>query len=526
MDAMNRAIENQDSAVRAMIERCQNAELEANKSSVYIEKGLLVDLRKLETKLDARFSVFMKTTADDAAKAIGELRNNVFIRLNALKSRIGELEAKVSNVNSKNEDEEPDVEKMVSEKISQINLPVLIQRELEDLKGDNNSNDINIEKIISERVNKINFSLMIQRELAKLDSQDNGTTNVLDTKLGTAESDISDLKSKSTSNDTKIDELAEKIRKLTLQIETLKTPTIPRPLMSCTMQNRTGQLNENIYQESHAVPMYSNDRESRNTEESLELLLCFDSNGKHIDRRRLWKKNGSEFKTCGTLHSLAEHVKKLTYKKVKHILISVGTNDLDLKDHGQVFGELVIVVDEIRARFQGIKFVINELLPRKDDRNEEVAKFNGLLNKLATSHGDITIATQRNFTEIMFVDNKHLHSSKVPIYAKNIINALLRSYGIKEKKELFPQPTIPPIPPFSQIAASPVQYNSTVSQFQPNDIRSRMKKIANYGYPEERYVENIQHNNINTQVEASNNDEIIRNALQQFSNVILKCIQR
>ena len=37
----------------------------------------------------------------------------------------------------------------------------------------------------------------------------------------------------------------------------------------------------------------------------------------------------------------------------------------------------------------------------------------------------------------MLIDAKHLSEHKVPIYAKNIISALLKSYGLKDKSGLF-----------------------------------------------------------------------------------------
>ena len=100
-------------------------------------------------------------------------------------------------------------------------------------------------------------------------------------------------------------------------------------------------------------------------------------------------------------------LKKLTYKQLKHIFISVGTN---------VFGELGMVVDYIRRRFPGIKIIINEMLPRNGDRNDEVGKFNGLLGEYASFQEDITVAILRSFTDMsMLVDDKHLHSSKVTL---------------------------------------------------------------------------------------------------------------
>ena len=63
----------------------------------------------------------------------------------------------------------------------------------------------------------------------------------------------------------------------------------------------------------------------------------------------------------------------------------------------------------------------------------------------------------------MLYDAKHLLPEKVPIYAKNIIIAMLKAYGIKDKQELFSTPG--------------GQQHTTFGR--PN-IQNRMMNIANY----------------------------------------------
>ncbi len=455
------------------------------------------------------------------------------------------MEVKVAKGETMNEHAEPrevDIDKLVAEKIAKIDLPSKIQRELEDLKPhDPRELKPNIEKIISDRINLINFPLLIQRELAKnVPVLQSDGTDELDSKFRSMETDISSLKMKSTSNETKLEGVASQLRGFALQLQTVKPNQIPQippiPLMSQTLQKPLpvyeqplSALQHHLAHETPPVNQSQNNihsdtgRSAWEHKESLELLLCFDSNGKHIDRRRLWKKNGSDFKTCGTLHNLSELLKKLTYKQLKHIFISVGTNDLDLKDHEQVFGELRMVVDDIRGRFPGIKIIINELLPRKDARNAEVSRFNGLLGDFASSQADITVATQRTFTDMsMFFDDKHLHSSKVPVYAKNIINALLKAYGIQSKSELFLSPN------------GNQRVRTDASPTYGNNIQNRMKRIADYGSFDERSTQPPslppQQSSMNfrggTTNQSQRNNEIIREALVNFSNVIMKCIQR
>ena len=251
--------------------------------------------------------------------------------------------------------------------------------------------------------------------------------------------------------------------------------------------------------------------------------MCFDSNGKEIDRRKLWKRNGSEFRTCGTLHSFAEQVNKLPHKKVDHVFISVGTNDLDMKDHEQVFGEYKIILEGIRRKFPGIKIIINELIPRKDARNVQIGKLNSALGQYASSQSDVTIATQSNITTTMLHDDKHLHSTKVPLYAKNIINGLLKAYGIQSKSELFIAHNQHPPSVETPFSYSPHNTGVTVHDFStirntntPSNIQQRLERHAEY---EEAKESQQQKENVNR-------IDVIQKALEHFSSVIMNHIQR
>ena len=236
---------------------------------------------------------------------------------------------------------------------------------------------------------------------------------------------------------------------------------------------------------------------------------------------------------------MSEQVKKLRYRSVKYLLISVGTNDLDDKDNEQVFGELELVLADIRTQFPGIKFIINELLPRKDERNSEIGEFNRRLGDYVRTQHDTTIASQQNITDMsMFYDNKHLSESKVPIYAKNIIIALLKAYGIKEKRELFTAPGVQHHTIFGN-----GQYNNRNASghtFQPSDRRNNMfhnnnnnntttnNNNNNMFYNDDNNNNIMSHNNISGNRNAgrgSVDDIAMRDAVTQFSNILMKCIQ-
>ena len=242
---------------------------------------------------------------------------------------------------------------------------------------------------------------------------------------------------------------------------------------------------------------------------------------------------------------MSEQVKKLRHKSVKYLLISVGTNDLDDKDNEQVFGELELVLADIRTQFLGIKFIINKLLPREDERNSEIGEFNRRLGDYAKTRHNTTIASQQNIKDMsMFYDNKHLTNRRSRYTQKNIINALLKAYGIKEKSELFTNPGV------QQIFGNG-QYNRNTSghTFQPSYRRTNMfhmnnnsnnidnNNINNNSINNNNNNNNMFHNDNNNILFHNNNggnrnggrgsidDIAMRDAVTQFSNILMKCIQ-
>ena len=142
-----------------------------------------------------------------------------------------------------------------------------------------------------------------------------------------------------------------------------------------------------------------------------EIVTIFDSNGKHLDRKKLWKLDSPIFKRCGNLHEVNKTIDESEIEELNYILISVGVNDLDLKGHMQVLGELEVIINKIREKYPGIKFITSEITPRKDNRDDEVIKCNRLLWEYAKSYHDVFIASHENFRDplwSMYADDKHI----------------------------------------------------------------------------------------------------------------------
>ena len=146
----------------------------------------------------------------------------------------------------------------------------------------------------------------------------------------------------------------------------------------------------------------------------------------------------------------------------------------------------------------------------------------------------------------MFYDTKHLSESKVPIYAKNIINALLKAYGIKEKRELFASSGVQNAGVdnggfgnwrfgnggFGNGGFGNREFNreTGVCAFSPSNHRNNVFYNNNNN-------KNNNNNNNNNMFHNSNNDDrnvgivnniAMRDAMTQLTNILTKCfhIQR
>ena len=122
-------------------------------------------------------------------------------------------------------------------------------------------------------------------------------------------------------------------------------------------------------QPTNALTQPKVDSGHKHHSQNLELLICFDSNWQYVNRRKLWKENGSELKQCGTLFDVSQVISNCHVKELKHFLLHVGTNDLDTKHYLQVFDELKQLLDDVRSRFPGVKLIVSELLPRNDEND-------------------------------------------------------------------------------------------------------------------------------------------------------------
>ena len=211
------------------------------------------------------------------------------------------------------------------------------------------------------------------------------------------------MKAEISGHKNNIERLESKINELNMSILNYKKHS--------TYQNPNIECN-NKFPYSPADKEYQSIGPSNPQSKQLDILMCFDSNGRYIDRRKLWKVNNSEYRNCGTIHEVSNTIKEEKYNKgLKYILLNVGVNDIDKKDHDQVLEEMELLIREIRTQFPDIKLIISEITPRNDERDKEVQLYNKMLQNYAVNENYITIAYHSNLREpqwSMYRDHKHI----------------------------------------------------------------------------------------------------------------------
>ena len=112
-----------------------------------------------------------------------------------------------------------------------------------------------------------------------------------------------------------------------------------------------------------------------------DLLICIDSNRKHLKWQRMCTLKGTGRKFVGKLNELENIIRNENkIGTLKHILINVGLNDLNNKPVNTVFQEIMNLVKLIRTKYQEIVIIVCEVTPR-NDKDTVIQKCNNLIHQ-------------------------------------------------------------------------------------------------------------------------------------------------
>ena len=201
--------------------------------------------------------------------------------------------------------------------------------------------------------------------------------------------------------------------------------------------NSNSNINKNNKHSNSNKNKNNNNNNTNNTNRNTDtdIIMCFDSNRKFINFRKLWTLKGTKRRKSGNLASVKMAVEREKATNVKYFLISVGTNDIDEKEPDAILHEYVEIVDCLRRKYPGIKVIINQLPPRKTNNDEKVQAVNMLLADLCDHNDFLYLVNQdrlRNDIDRNMYDDKHIHRRAFYIFAGNIKRTLRKAYGIPE----------------------------------------------------------------------------------------------
>ena len=497
-ESLENAINNQDSVIQGIINRCQNMEIKINASD--LEKVLPEVIIETEKKFDDKLVTFMKTITEDFEKNVKNLKA-VFSN-------------KISEMHNKAEEFKTSIQNQVDVLKKEESICKISDQNIEELKVQNNLTKLKFEKIESDwreldmlnlkhnyektKEEVVNVTKLVNEGTLKevrdsyrdtklkVDQFEQKVNNVNFDKLKDSDGSVNN-KEELKKHKLRIDAIQKQLEEFKNTVESYDQTRHTTNVLSKQQPNTSAdQTRNSVEYQSRSV--YNKD--------SLEILMCFDSNGKYIDRKKLWKLNNSDYKRCSTLHNVRELIKELQIKQLKYVMICVGVNDIDNKEHNQIFEEMMSLINEIRTKFPGIKLVISEITPRRDARDAEVKKFNSLLNSFAVNEGDVTVINQSNLrdpTWSMYSDDKHIRENKIAKYASNIIRSLKTAYKINNKNELFTnydnkrrfQHVQPPSQSNHVFGNTHTgnRWNSSFSNNPSQNLTEKLKSIAEYNTP-------------------------------------------
>ena len=170
---------------------------------------------------------------------------------------------------------------------------------------------------------------------------------------------------------------------------------IKNTLNRTTQFNQSKQMNQQQTQKSDTKQRYIQERERNSNnqnrdprydvaivERNIKLLVCMDSNGKKLNRRKFWTLNGTIYKTTYKI----EHVKRVLDlcpdSVIDTILISVGTNDIDSKTGFEAAQDIAAMVETIKEERPNTKIVVSEATPRSQTRDNHIINLNNRLHEL------------------------------------------------------------------------------------------------------------------------------------------------
>ena len=398
-----------------------------NSQSTHVENN------ETETEIQSLWSITetLQSSIKNIEVSIEDQSKRVSENETSHEDRYVQIERKIKDIEKKFDDKlslyQEETDKMIIEKLDNIQKKV-----------DN--------KITSMKEVIGSFKVEIQRQINDIANPDYSSLDTLRDQINKVETDLKETTSSCITES--LDEVKEKYESMYVEINSqltkITSEITQQEILIKYIQSKIQLMNKNHSQtNANVIPLNQriyvnpagsereNISDNRVTEDNkTELIMCFDSNSKYIDFRRLWTLNGTKVKSCGNWREVNKIVdEKTKYTNLKYFFTNVGCNDLDYHKGDEVFNNMKHTIEKLKTKYPGIKIIISEITPRMDELDIEVKVTNTLLNQYVKRTEDTYITWNSNLRDPdFFYDTKHIKDTCIARFAANIKRGLNKAY--------------------------------------------------------------------------------------------------
>ena len=195
-----------------------------------------------------------------------------------------------------------------------------------------------------------------------------------------------------------------------------------------------------------------------------DLILLIDSNAKFIDTTKLARDKQIRQIFCPTIAAATKILTKSTFDRPSHIVIHVGTNDIEQSSIDSCSSRFQTLVDIASQKYPSSKVLISSLLKRRDAADFHRSELNSKLGRICAPFPNVHLVNNENIPIDYLHDNKHLKKRKIGALVtnmKDVIYNRIRPSLISDKGRE-PIPPLLPRPPLQVKFQQPILHNPTV----------------------------------------------------------------
>lgn len=152
-------------------------------------------------------------------------------------------------------------------------------------------------------------------------------------------------------------------------------------------------------------------------------ILC-DSNGNHLNPRRLFPRSHVRKLWCPTIQAAKDILQNSSLNNPSHIIIHTGTNDLKARTT-DVAMALINIIKIATKKHPQAKVIVSSLLPRRDIHVKVIEKINAKLTSVCAEIPNAKVAHHTDITIRHLYDSVHLHEGGMKLFAKNLKDTTL-----------------------------------------------------------------------------------------------------